>query len=254
MLFLGILAALIVGFSKTGVPGTGILMVPMMAAVFGSRLSVGATLPMLIVADIVAVAMYHRETAWEHLRKLAPWVFGGLFVGTFALDWLGQHKAQKDLMSILIGFIVLVMLTISLLRGRLGDRLLPTSKSGVAATGVLAGFTTMVANAAGPIMQIYLVATGMPRDRLMHTTAWYFFIFNLIKVPLLIAVTLQTPGAPLISRETLMFDLQMVPVILLGATIGRLTLPHIPQRAFTNVVLTLSAVGGLWLIVNPLLH
>ena len=227
-------------------------MVPIMAYVFGSRLSVGATLPMLIVADIVAVILYHEHTAWDHLRKLAPWVVGGLIAGTATLSWIGQHAQQKDLMSIVIGVIVLAMLILSLLRGKLGDRLVPTSREGVAATGVLAGFTTMVSNAAGPIMQIYLVATGMPKNRLMHTTAWYFFIFNLIKVPLLLGVTLQNPGAPLLNQQTLIFDLQMVPVILVGAAIGKFALPVIPQRAFTNVVLTLSACGALWLIIAPL--
>jgi uncharacterized protein len=228
-------------------------MVPIMAYVFGSRLSVGATLPMLIVADIVAVILYHEHTAWDHLRKLAPWVVGGLIAGTATLSWIGQHAQQKDLMSIVIGVIVLAMLILSLLRGKLGDRLVPTSREGVAATGVLAGFTTMVSNAAGPIMQIYLVATGMPKNRLMHTTAWYFFIFNLLKVPLLLGVTMQNPGAPLLNQQTLLFDLQTVPVILIGAGIGKFALPIIPQRAFTNVVLTLSAVGALWLILGPLL-
>jgi hypothetical protein len=227
-------------------------MVPIMAYVFGSRLSVGATLPMLIVADIVAVILYHEHTAWDHLRKLAPWVVGGLIAGTTTLSWIGQHAQQKDLMSIVIGVIVLAMLILSLLRGKLGDRLVPTSREGVAATGVLAGFTTMVSNAAGPIMQIYLVATGMPKNRLMHTTAWYFFIFNLLKVPLLLGVTMQNPGAPLLNHQTLLFDLQMIPIILIGAGIGKVALPVIPQRAFTNVVLTLSACGALWLIVAPL--
>ena len=58
---IGILAALMVGITKTGIPGIGILVVPLMAIVFGGRLSVGATLPLLIFGDIFAVLWYRQR-------------------------------------------------------------------------------------------------------------------------------------------------------------------------------------------------
>lgn len=242
------LAAFIIGFSKTGIPGTGILMVPMMAAVFGGRLSIGATLPLLIAADCFAVAFYRHHADWQHLKKLAPWVILGIIVGAITLFLLGRLHLKFDPLTPIIGGIVLVMLGLSLLRGKLGDRLVPTSREGVVATGALAGFTTMVSNAAGPIMQIYLVATGMAKKELMGTTAWYFFIFNLTKVPFLIAIDLDNPTEPLFTANTLWLDLAVLPILIVGALAGKALLPFIPQKAFNAIVLTLAAAGAIRLL------
>jgi len=244
----GAAAALLFGFAKTGVPGAGILAIPVMAKIFGGRLSVGATLPLLVFADIFAVAFYRAHAEWDHLKKLTPWVLAGLLIGTWTLKALGDAHTATDLLNPIIGWIVLAMLVVSLLRSKLGDRLVPTSKEGVIATGALAGFTTMVANAAGPIMQIYMVATGMAKNKLMGTTAWYFFIFNLTKVPLLILVTLDNPGEPMYNAQTIHFDLAMLPFILVGALLGRWLLPMIPQKAFNNVILVLTALACVKLI------
>ncbi|AIE87889.1 sulfite exporter TauE/SafE family protein [Fimbriimonas ginsengisoli] len=244
----GALAALIFGFSKTGVPGSGILAIPIMGAVFGGRLSVGATLPMLIFADCFAVAFYRGDTDWTRLRQLAPWVVGGLICGTVFLKVVGEHPTWKDPMNPMIGLIVLAMVGITLLRKRLGDRLLPHSKSGTRVTGVVAGFSTMVANAAGPIMQIYLIATGMAKERMMGTTALYFFIFNLSKVPFLLWLTWDNPSNPIITVPTFQFNLLMFPVIIVGALLGKRLLPIIPQKAFNDVVMVLTVVAALRLV------
>lgn len=248
-LALGVLAAAIVGFSKTGVPGTGILVVPIMAWAFGARLSVGATLPLLIMADCFAVAFYRSHGDWGHLRRLSPWVVSGLVIGTVFMKFLGEHEGSKDLLNPVIGAIVLVMLALTLAKPFLGDRLMPTSPGGVVTTGALAGFTTMTSNAAGPIMQIYLAAAKLDKMNLMGTTAWYFFIFNLLKLPFLIYLTLDNPGKPMMTHETLVLDAMLFPVILAGALAGRALLTRIPQKLFQNVVLFLAFVGALALFI-----
>lgn len=249
-LLLAALSALIIGFSKTGVPGTGILMVPLMAIVFGGRLSVGATLPMLIFADIFAVTFYRRTADWGHLRRLAPWVLAGLAIGTGTLWWLGHHPLKHDPLNSWIGVIVLLMLGISLLRNRLGDKLVPTGPVGMPATGVVAGFTTMVSNAAGPVMQIYLIAADLPKLILMGTTAWYFLIVNVAKVPLLLGLTLDNPAKPMLTWETLILNVALFPFIAAGALAGRALLPVIPQKIFNRVVLTLSAAAAVRLLFS----
>lgn len=246
----GALCALIIGFSKTGVPGTGILMVPMMAAVFGGRLSVGATLPLLIFADIFAVAFYRADAQWDRLKQLIPWVLIGLGFGTWFLKELGDHPRVHDPMNPIIGGIVLFMLVLALLRSKLGDRFAPHGKFGTRCTGILGGFTTMVSNAAGPVMQIYLVSTGMPKAQMMGTTATYFFLINSVKVIPLIWLTLDNPAKPLFTWETLHFNLLMLPLILIGALGGRKLLPLIPQAAFNNLVLVLSALAAVRLLLS----
>lgn len=245
----GALAAFIIGFAKTGVPGSGIVMVPMMAAVFGGRLSVGATLPMLVFADCFAVAFYRTHAQWSHLKVLAPWVIGGLIAGTGLLDYLGTHPSKTDYLGPIIGGLVLIMLGLSMLRGKLGDRLVPHSPEGRAVTGVVAGFSTMVSNAAGPVMAIYMTAAGLAKEQLMGTTAWYFFIFNLSKVPLLLWLTWRHPDMPMITKPTFIFNLWMFPVILVAAFFGRWVLPRIPQKPFNNTVLVLATLAALYLFL-----
>lgn len=247
---LGALSALLIGFAKAGVPGTGILVVPIMAAVFGGRLSVGATLPMLIMADIVAVRLYWGDAEWGHIKRLAPWVGGGVLVGTVTLLWLGYAAVAKDPLNPIIGGIVLLMLALGLAKNRLNERLQPTGDIGRGFTGVMAGFTTMVANAAGPVMQIYLVLTGMPKQNMIGTTAWFFFLVNLFKLPFLFLVTWAIPSQPLITGPTLAFNLAMLPMILVGAFTGKRVQSLIPQDAFNRIVLVLSAVAAVRLLAT----
>jgi uncharacterized protein len=243
------LAAFTVGFSKTGVPGTGIVAVPMFAAVFGGRLSVGTSLPLLILADCFAVSFYRKEARMDHLARLLPWVLLGLGFGTYALFELGHLRLKADPLNPIIGWIVLVMLILSQIKGKWGERLIPTSKFGTWLTGALAGFTTMVSNAAGPIMQIYLVATKMPKQELMGTTALYFFSVNCFKIPFYLWLSADNPAEPMWSVASLKTVALVAPVLLVGAYLGRKLLPYIPQETFKRIVLVFAALGALKLIL-----
>lgn len=245
---LGALAAALTGFSKTGIPGTGILVVPVMAAIFGGRESVGALLPMLIFADLFALARYRQHAQWDKLWQLIPWVLAGFVIGALLLWKLADYEGSKDLLGPIIGVLVLGMLAVHLARAKLGDRLTPRSRTGAAATGVLAGFSTMVSNAAGPVMGIYLAAMGMSKNQFMGTFAWYFFIFNTTKLPVYIGITLMAPDKPIITASSLAFNAAMAPFIGLGALSGYWLLPRIPQRLFDEAILTLAAIAALKLI------
>ena len=246
----GLLAATLVGFSKTGVPGTGILVVPMMAWVFGGRASVGALLPMLICADIFAVLWYRQHCRWDKLMKLIPWVVCGLLAGGYVLILTGQKPGATDPLNRVIGILVLCMMGLHLLRMKLGDRIKPESSVGVALTGAVAGFSTTVSNAAGPVMSIYLTSTGLPKEELVGTQAWYFFIFNLSKIPIYIVVGMLSVGPPMISFDSLRFDAWMIPAIILGAFGGKLFLPHIRQKSFDVVILSLATIAAIKLILS----
>jgi uncharacterized protein len=248
---IGILAALMVGITKTGIPGIGILIVPLMALVFGGRLSVGATLPLLIFGDIFAVLWYRQHARWDNLRSLFPWVVGGIIVGVGLLWYTGVKGGRVDWLNVIIGVIVLSMMLISVARKIWGNTLVPSSNAGLVSTGMLAGFATMVSNSAGPIMSIYL--SGMMRlskNEFMGTSAWYFFIFNLSKLPLYAFLTWILPSQPMVNTTTLFFDLLMLPVILIGAFVGKWLLPRISESLFDNGVLILAGISALKLIVD----
>ncbi len=243
-------AAFLIGVSKTGVPGIGILVVPLLATAFGGRASVGTMLPMLIVGDIFAVWWYRQHTQWKRLVELIPWVLVGMALGAFVLWRLGEMHTSRDLLEPIIGTLVLVMLAIHLLRQRSGERLSPHSPVGIASTGTAAGFATTVSNAAGPIMGIYLTSLRLPKEQFMGTSAWYYFAVNLSKLPVFIVLSLINPEKPIITVRSLLFNVTAIPVIVAGVYVGRWLLPRIPQKLFDEVVLILAAIAAVKLIIG----
>ncbi len=251
---LGALAALLVGISKTGVPGIGILVVPILSLGFGGRLGAGVMLPLLIMGDVFAVAWYRRHCQWDKLVGLLPWVVVGMGFGTVALWITGGSKGSKDATDIVIGILVLVMVILHLLRGKLGDRLTPTSKAGVAGTGMAAGFSTTVSNAAGPVMQMYLAAYKLPKERFMGTIAMYFFIINVSKFPIYVALSRLIPQKPIVTTDSLTLNAAVFPAVVVGVYIGKWLLPRLSQKSFELAVILLSLAGALNLIIKYLMR
>jgi uncharacterized membrane protein YfcA len=246
----GALAALLVGISKTGVPGIGILVVPLLSLGFGGRLGAGVILPLLIMGDVFAVAWYRRHCQWAKLVGLLPWVVVGMAFGTAALWITGGDKGSKDATDVVIGALVLVMVALHLLRNKLGDRLTPTSPAGVAGTGTAAGFATTVSNAAGPVMQMYLAAYKMPKERFMGTIAVYFFLINVSKFPIYVALSRIIPQKPIVTTSSLALNAAVFPAVVVGVYIGKWLLPRLSQKAFEMVIVLLSFLGAAWLIAK----
>lgn len=247
---LGAFAGALIGFSKTGVPGAGILVIPVMAAIFGGRSSVGTLLPMLIFADCFAVLWYRRHTRWDKLIVIIPWVALGMAIGAWFLQYLGEVSGTKDVLSQIIGWLVLVMLAVHLARSVWGDRLVPHSRAAAASTGAAAGFATTVSNAAGPIMTIYFQGMGLNKEQFLGSFAWYFFIFNMTKVPIFMALTMANPAEPLFTVQGFLFDLIVLPAIVLGAYLGKWLVAYIPQKAFDTVILILAAAAAMKLVAG----
>ena len=108
--------------------------------------------------------------------------------------------------------------------------------------GVLAGFTTMTANAAGPIMALYLQLAKVEKLRFLGTGAWYFFIINVSKVPLSASLGLFTP-------RVLTTSALLIPVVLVGTAIGIAIIGKVPQRAFDVITLLTSILAAGALLV-----
>jgi uncharacterized membrane protein YfcA len=233
-----VLCATMVGITKTGIPGMGILVVPLMAGVLPARSSVGVLLGILILADLFA-AGYHRHNArWRHILLLLPPAFAGIVAGYF-----GLKEVDDELLKPIIGGIVLAMLGINYWRTRTKgrDAPVPTQWWFAVGLGFLAGITTMMANAAGPIMIIYLLAMKLPKIEFVGTGAWFFFVINWLKAPFSAKLNLMTAAS-------VKLDLMMLPFIGLGAVIGIFFLKRIPQKAFNAVVQILAAAAAIKLL------
>lgn len=234
----GLLAAMVAGLAKTGLPGCGILAVPLMTMVFPAKLSVGALLIMLITADCCAVAFYRQHTQWKKLFELFPCVLGGIALGAFVL-W----KIADSHLKPLLGGLILLLLCLELIRKRFGFGNIPHQTWFVILMGSLAGFATTIGNVAGPIMNIYLLSRGLKKDAFMGTLSWYFLIFNCIKVPVY-------AGLGMINIATLKFDFLMAPVVVAAAFMGRALLLVIPQRFFNYIVFSLAALAAVRLLMR----
>ena len=171
--------ALLIGFSKTGIQGAVVVSIPMMALAFGAKESTGVILPMLCFADLIAVAYYRRDADWRLVLKLLPSAVVGFFAALVA-DSFVSGRGFGILMASCI-FIGLVTMFVAR-----GERAQKIAKSGKCAVlfGILGGFTTMIGNAAGPVMSVYLLSAGLPKRSFVGTSAWFFLLVNYMKIPL----------------------------------------------------------------------
>jgi uncharacterized membrane protein YfcA len=249
---LAIVAALLVGVSKTGIAGVGMLFVVIFAQIMPAKQATGIVLPLLCFGDLVAVASYRQHTQWRFLWRLFPWTAAGVVIGYFALGRIDDRETR-----LLIGLIVVSLVTLHVTRRLLAARKLKleplaAADGGAIAVeeygwwfppfiGVLAGFTTLVANAAGPLMVIYLLAMGLPKMEFVGTGAVFFMLLNLFKVPFMVHLGLINAGSFTIN-------LLLAPAVFAGALLGKKILTRIDQKLFENLALGLSAVAGLKLL------
>jgi uncharacterized membrane protein YfcA len=235
-----LVCAFIVGVSKTGIPGIGILAVPMLALAFPAKASTGLLLPMLAFADIFAVVYYRRYSHWNHILRLLPPALMGIIVGSIIIRHIDNSQLKP-----FIGIIVLTMLAINYWRNyKNGNNShIPTHWSFALIMGFTAGLTTQLANAAGPIMVIYLLAMKLEKNEFIGTGAWYFLILNWLKIPLFI-----WDGR--ISLESISADILVLPLVAIGALSGILILKKLPQKVFNTVIQILALLAALKLVLS----
>lgn len=244
-LLIGVIAALIIGLSKTAVPGGGLLATPLFAMVVSGRLIAGVMLPVLIVADLFAMRWYRGNRRSEILKPLVVPVAVGFAGGTLFYVIVGSGGRILD---VSIGLIVMVMVVLQVMR--MVRRTPPTDATPVVTNtvGVVGGFTTFVANAAGPVLNTYFTGLGLPKEPLIGTSSVFYFSVNLAKVP--VYALLGFIGGPFFTASSLGFDAALLPAVLAGVYGGRWILPRIPQRVFTLVVLVLAFIAALKLLAG----
>lgn len=230
---LAALAALAAGLAKTGVPGLGIVAVPLMALVLPTKQATGALLPVLMCADLLAIATYRTGADLKQLTRLLPWAFVGIALGTAFFNTIEEQALRRLLGIILIALIVLAFLR---RQGKLGSPESPLPKPIAPLAGVLGGFTTLIANAAGPVMNLYLLAMRLPKEVFLPTAAWFFFVINWSKVPSMLYLNLLRP-------DSLAFSAKLFPVAIVGGLLGRALAQKLNQKVFETLawILTLAA-------------
>lgn len=233
-------AALCVGLSKSGFGGVGMFTVLLMAKVVPAYESTGIVLPLLICGDVFAVSAFRKHAKWGHIWKTLPPAIAGIFVGY----WL-MPRIPRDKFGPVIGWIVLVMVALQYFRQFRPSTFekIPHTRWFAWTMGAWSGVTTMMANAAGPVMALYLLAVNLPKYELVGTGAWFFLIINITKLPF-------SSHLGLINEHTLVLNLLLVPLVLAGIFLGRALIGRVPQKLFEQILLLSAALVSLRMILS----
>ena len=259
--------AALCGIAKTALPGAATIAVALCTAVLPAKESTGAILLMLMTGDLLAVWSYRHDADFHMLRRLVPAVLAGVGAGALFL-----HLASDSSTRRLIGIVLLLLVAITLLQRRAAGRSRVPARSPVPpmappasgasgalealrasaapATGgraarlvygSLAGFTTMVANAGGPVTSMYFLACRYPVKAFLGTTAWFFFLVNLVKLPFSVS-------AGLVNATTLSLTGIAAPAVIASALAGRRLAERMDQRVFEPIIIALTIISALPLL------
>ncbi|MGE9293476.1 MAG: sulfite exporter TauE/SafE family protein [Puniceicoccales bacterium] len=242
---LGIAGALFMGMGKGGLPGLGNVAIWFYATAFGAKPSVGILLPVLICGDMVATIAYRRHADFKLVFRLMPWSMVGVVIGTLLFGWI-----PAEVFAQVIGGLLLFMTALHFFRQWLmrkkeegHDDPVPHKMWFFGSVGALGGVATMLANAAGPIASFYFMAIKLPKLAFIGTTAWYFMLINVFKLPF-------QAGVNNLNLSSLKISLCFGVFAVAGGFIAPHVVKYIPQKAYNTVIWTLIIVASLSLIIG----
>ncbi|GAB3413748.1 sulfite exporter TauE/SafE family protein [Niabella aquatica] len=233
------LAAFFIGLSKAGLKGIDMLNVTIMAIVLGGKASTGVVLPLLCVADLMAVKYYHRHAEWKHFWKLIPWMVVGVLIGVFAGQQMNEVVFRK-IMAVIIVLTVIIMLYLEIRK----TLTVPANKFFVSGMGLISGFTTMIGNLAGAFSNIYFLAMRMPKNNFIGTAAWVFLAINYFKLPF------QFFFWNNITFSTLTTDLMLLPALIAGFISGIRIVALIKEDNYRKLIIILTFTGAVFIFLK----
>jgi uncharacterized membrane protein YfcA len=239
------LSGIIIGISKTGLNGVTAIMIPFTALIFGAKTSTGVLLPLLCFADLLAVIYYRRDAEWKYIIRLLPWAIVG-FVLALAVDYffLGQGSESNRGFKVLMGIcIILGVLVMLWNESRNKDAPIPSAWWVAAVFGIMGGFSTMIGNAAGPILSVFLLSVRLPKKFFIGTAAWFFMIINYLKIPLQVFFWHN------ISSQSLLFDLSLIPFIIIGSIIGIIFVKKASDAFYRKIVFVMTIISASLLFI-----
>lgn len=233
--------AMLIGISKTGIQNIGTLAVPFFALLFGAKYSTGIVLVLLCFADLVAVIYYRKAFLWKEVKSLLPLAFVGLIVGLILGNYI-DDKTFKISMGVCIIVGVAIMLWMEKSTEESRERII-NQKRYSPLFGFILGFSTMIGNAAGPALSVYMLSKRLDKITFAATSAWFIFMLNLSKIPLQIFVWENMTWSGLI------LNFMALPFILLGGFIGIKIIQVLPEKTFRNIIILLVVIASILLII-----
>ena len=236
---IALFAAFILGASKSGLKGMGIVVVTLMAYAFSAKASTGILLPLLISADILAVTYYNRHAKWKYLLRFLPWMVLGVVVGA----WVGKELPEEIFKR---GMAVIILISVLIMFGweRFDKGNVPNSIWFAGSMGFTAGFCTMIGNLAGAFSNIFFLALRIPKNEFIGTAAWLYFIINIFKLPF------HVFSWGTVDWNTLETDLYLFPAVLIGFLVGIRVVKHFKEKQYRNFILIMTAIGALVMLIR----
>jgi len=235
-----LIVAMVIGMSKAGLSGFGLVAVPVMALIFGAKVSTGVVLPMLIAADIMAVIYYHRSAVWKYIIRILPWAAAGVIIALITGKMVNNNQFRIVMMTVV--WIMLILMILNDLRSNKGNEI-PENPLFASLMGLAGGFSTMIGNAAGPVFTLYFLAMRLPKKEFIGTGAWLYFIINMGKLPLQAFVWKN------ISWNLLILDFIAIPFIALGIFAGIHIVKLFPEKFYRYFVIATTLVTSVLLFI-----
>ena len=238
LLVIAAIVTFLIGLSKGGLGGTaGALATPMMALVLPADKVIGLILPILMLADIFAVALHWGKWNAKLILLLLPGAVVGVTIGTFFIT-----NAPTETLRTLLGVIVLIFALYKVFEKRILGWIVYKSRNwhGVAA-GTITGFSSALAHTGGPPVSIYLLMQKVTPAVFIATSALFFFLLNWIKVPYYFY-------AQLFDFQQLRQIAWLLWLVPLGVWVGRWVAYRINRETFEKIIVGLLIINALLLI------
>lgn len=228
--------ALVTGFSKFSIGGMGLLILPILMVAFPGPEALGIILPMYIITDLMAAGSYRKDISWPIILRIMPLTITGVVVGGWFLSGVDASQFTG-----LLAFIIVLMLLLGVYLDRSEADFMrhPLSANII---GCVGGFVSIVSNAAGPLVSLYLMEQGLSKRAYISTRAWAFLLINLSKVPLLWSLGLLT-------TESITISFQGIPGLVLGACIGYWVVGKLKLTQFKWLIRIMATIAAIKLLL-----
>jgi uncharacterized protein len=212
---------------------------------FHASATMGLMLPLLVIGDLIAVWQYRKIFNTQVIRGLLVGSAFGVIIGALLLKWFHGHSKEvtEALIEIEVGIESVALVALHWYRTWHGD-LEQFADPGPAksnAIGGIAGISSTVAHAAGPIIALYLLPRKLDRRVFVGTCAIYFFMLNMAKLPAYWA-------ASQFSREVLLVSAKLLPLLFVGAAFGFWINRRMTDRVFSKVIYVVTFLLGFYLL------
>lgn len=210
-----------------------------MALAFDAKASTGIVVPLLVIGDVFAVIYYNRHANWWYIVRFLPWIILGILFGVYI-----GNDLDEGVFKIAMAIIILISVFMMYWWDRRKSKAVPTHWAFASFVGAVAGITTMIGNLGGAFSNIYFLAMRVKKNEFIGTAAWLFLIINLIKLPFHIFVW-ET-----VTLETLLFDIKLIPGIILGVFVGIRVVKIIKEDFYRKMILVLTALGAVMILIR----